>query len=85
MAGQKSWSRRFYGSSRKSLVASILVHRSHDLLHITIVGSALTCAKALQRDNLDVLYAGLLTARYMSVSLVRSQAIAKASWRDIGF
>ncbi|KAJ9115052.1 hypothetical protein QFC22_005380 [Naganishia vaughanmartiniae] len=43
MAGQKSWSRRFYGSSR----------------------SALTCAKALQRDNLDVLYAGLLTARYM--------------------
>lgn len=41
--GQKSWSRRFYGSSR----------------------SALTCAKALQRDNLDIVYASLLTARFM--------------------
>lgn len=45
-AGQKSWSRRFYASSR----------------------SALTYAKALQRDNLDVVFAGLLTARYMLLS-----------------
>lgn len=41
--GQKSWSRRFYGSSR----------------------SAMTCSKALQKDNLDIVYAGLLTARFM--------------------
>lgn len=27
--------------------------------------SALTCAKALQRDNLDIVYASLLTARFM--------------------
>lgn len=32
-----------------------------------LIGSALTCAKALQRDNLDIVYASLLTARYMSV------------------